>query len=79
MSFKSDNDIIAQLYESVGAMSRRSEEEVDAILNRLRKEHTAETIDELIHYGGLKELLLYGEGDGPLSVEDALHQAHMNS
>ena len=79
MSIKKDNDIIAQLYESVSANSDRTEKEVEEILNRLRKEHTAETIDELIHLGGLKELLLYGEGDGPLSVEDALHQAHMNS
>lgn len=80
MSIKKDNDDIARLYtENVNLMSQRSEEEVDAILNRLRKDHTAETIDELIHYGGLRDLLLYGEGDGPLSVEDALHQAHMNS
>jgi hypothetical protein len=78
-NYAQDRDLMIEAYESIGAMPSRSEEEVDIILNRLRKEHTAETIDELIHYGGLRDLLLYGEGDGPLSVEDAMHQAHMNS
>ena len=57
----------------------RSASEVREILDQLRAEHSAETIDELIHYGGLRDLLLYGEGEGKMSVEDAVHQAHMNS
>ena len=84
MNTKRDNDNLTRIYtekllNEYNTAAVRSPEEVEQILELLRAEHTAETIDELIHYGGLRELLLYGEGDGPLSVEDAMHQAHMNS
>jgi len=57
----------------------RTESEVNEILVRLEVKEGKETIDELCHYGGLRELLTQGEDGERLSVEDCLWQSHMNS
>lgn len=75
------NDVVSEALRA-GTASYHKQHRTEAQANKeiaaLKRKHGADYIDELIGYGGLKDLLIYGEGQGKLSSKEAMEIAAQN-